>query len=152
MTYFYRKEAVTTYCSASKAKQLYFKQLCFAFKENVFSLQRPLFQESTLSYMATRGHLQHKHSSWTSQSDLGTSLSSVILTGTHSKESDHGYTLRRKKERFLPHNNSRESESFPGCGLCLWLLKSSLGASDGSQVWKSLLVTPAIFWMNYPIN
>lgn len=55
-TYFHRKEVLTTYCLATKAKQLHFKQLCFAFKENVLSSQRPLFEDSTLSYIFYTGH------------------------------------------------------------------------------------------------
>lgn len=75
------------------------KKMCSLSKDHCFKK----VPSATYFTQATRGHLQHKHSSWTSQSDLGTSLSSVILTGTHSKESDHGYTLQegRRNDSYL---------------------------------------------------
>lgn len=86
MTHFHRREAVTTHCLASKAKQLYFKQLCFAFKENVFSptttvsrkypqlhiLPRP--PEATYSTNTVHGH---HNQTWVQVSAL---LYSLALT------------------------------------------------------------------------
>lgn len=96
---------------------------CFSFKENVFSPQRPLYQ------------LHMLHRPRTSQSESPGYKPQLCYTHWHSLQGIWPWIhfTRGKKGQFLPHNNSKESESFPGCGPRLWLLKSSLGGSDSTK-------------------
>lgn len=129
------------------------KKMCYLPKDHCLKT----VPSATYFTQATRGHLQHKRSTWTWQSDRRGYKSQFCYPHGHSLQGIWPWMhfTRGKKEQLLPHNNSKDSKCFPGCSPRLWLLKSSLGGSDGSQVWKSLLVPtsePAIYWMNYQIH
>lgn len=97
------KEAVTTSYSGERVNNytsnnfvLSLKErgsMCSIAKDHCFRTVSP----ATVFAQDTRGHLKHKHSTWTSQTGLGTSPSSALFTGRHSNESDHD-TLYRGRQ------------------------------------------------------
>lgn len=127
MTCLHRKEAVTTDYLGDKAKELHFKQLCFVSKEKrlyVFHLPRITVSRQYPQLQLLRRKPEASHSTSTvnghhSQTDLGTSPSSAIFTGTQANESDLDTLYKREHSNnsYFRVTNSEESEStFLGCG------------------------------------
>lgn len=123
--------------------------LCFSFKENVFSPQRPLYQESTLSYICYTGPGHHN------QRALGTSLSSAILTGIHSKETDHVYTLQegRRDNSYLIITPKSQNPFQDVAHACDYLKAPQVILTAPSlEVTISTYHRTCHLWMNYQIN
>lgn len=102
-TCFHWKEAVTTSYSGERVNNYTSNNFVLSLKErgSMCSIAKDhcfrTVSTATAFAQDTRGHLKHKHSTWTSQTDLGTSPSSALLTGRHSNESDHD-TLYKEED------------------------------------------------------